>query len=420
MNFIRTRILGRAPVEGGSEPPRQEMVDVEAQTRFTTTRSTLQSLFARRLSWGTHRQISDENGTNGNARKSPTLSRFRFSLLGRPGTQNVPEERVQDGESPSQQRLSTGSQRLPVLARPPPARTHEVRTQGAQSDRHVRRSRFGGSGPAELRLLAENRGRQRAPHQSSSREHRREEPPKKFLFCFPWVKSRQTRELILRCFVLGLFLISMLTLYLFLSLAEHINAIEFSVLMILLIVLTTVTFCHSLVLLCLRLVRPRNRPSRPSMAERLDRLYHYPGYVIPREPVRVLLTRDEDAAGLPSATVRMQPPAYGVWRESVRVDPNRIYWQRARSPPPNDDYYEEAIHRRTQRRPPSYASEDGIEYAVDARPRSIAPPSSPIYSEGSTIDPPMISRDAPQLPRPSMVEVTGPRVVGRPGNWSIV
>ena len=35
--------------------------------------------------------------------------------------------------------------------------------------------------------------------------------PKRFLFCFPWVKSRRMRNQILRCFVSGLFLILLLT-----------------------------------------------------------------------------------------------------------------------------------------------------------------------------------------------------------------
>ncbi|KAI0973898.1 hypothetical protein F4678DRAFT_390610 [Xylaria arbuscula] len=417
MNFIRTSLLGRAPVEGGSELHRQETIDVEAQTRnsrtpFTIARPRLHSLFAGRPSWGTRGQISDEGGNSEDAPKSPALNRFRLPILTRPGTQDVPEEGVQDGESPSQRRLRTRTQRFPVLARPPPARTHE-----AQPDRHVRRSRFGGSDPAELRLLAENGGRQRVPHQSSSRGHRRKEPPKKFLFCFPWVKSRRARALILRCFVSGAFLISMLTIYLSLSITKNINTSEFSILLILLIILTTVFFCHALVLLCLQLVRPRTQPSGTN-AE--SSRYGHPGYAIPREPIRVVLARDEEAAGIESEVARMKPPAYGLWRESVRVDPDRIYWQRAKSPPANDDNHDEGGHRPTQRRPPSYASDDGIEYVVDARPRSIAPPSSSIYSQGSTIDSPMASSDAPPLPRPPVAEITGPRVVGRPGNWLIV
>jgi hypothetical protein len=41
------------------------------------------------------------------------------------------------------------------------------------------------------------------------------------------------------------------------------------------------------------------------------------GYAIPRQPIRVVLARDEEAAGLDSETTKISPPAYGLWRESV-------------------------------------------------------------------------------------------------------
>jgi hypothetical protein len=58
-----------------------------------------------------------------------------------------------------------------------------------------------------------------------------------------------------------------------------------------------------------------------------------------------------------------------------RVDPNRIFWQR------NE---EAALERQnstsrsegrpsTAHRPPSYISEDGVDYVIEAAPRSIAP-----------------------------------------------
>jgi hypothetical protein len=41
------------------------------------------------------------------------------------------------------------------------------------------------------------------------------------------------------------------------------------------------------------------------------------GYAIPRRPIRVVLARDEEAAGIESETTKFTPPAYGLWRESV-------------------------------------------------------------------------------------------------------
>jgi hypothetical protein len=49
----------------------------------------------------------------------------------------------------------------------------------------------------------ERRRRREGEHGSRTRERR---PPKHFLFCFPWIKSRRIRSQILRCFVSGMFL----------------------------------------------------------------------------------------------------------------------------------------------------------------------------------------------------------------------
>jgi hypothetical protein len=99
------------------------------------------------------------------------------------------------------------------------------------------------------------------------------------------------------------------------------------------------------------------------------------------------------------------PPAYGLWRSSVRVDPNLLHWQRvddatrgsaissvmqSRSgslsgpsalaaglaaaslrgsavatsqPAPS------SLQQQDGPRPPSYASEDGVSYIVEAAPR---------------------------------------------------
>lgn len=45
--------------------------------------------------------------------------------------------------------------------------------------------------------------------------------------------------------------------------------------------------------------------------------YGHPGYAIPRQPIRVVLARDEEAAGIESEAAKLKPPAYGLWRESV-------------------------------------------------------------------------------------------------------
>lgn len=50
---------------------------------------------------------------------------------------------------------------------------------------------------------------------------------------------------------------------------------------------------------------------------RLPQMVGHGGYAVPRQPIRVVLARDEEAAGLESETTKISPPAYGLWRESV-------------------------------------------------------------------------------------------------------
>lgn len=111
------------------------------------------------------------------------------------------------------------------------------------------------------------------------------------------------------------------------------------------------------------------------------------GYANPVVPIRVTLARDEEAAGIESDATKLPPPVYGLWRESVvsyivlkqysvlanqpqRVDPNRLYWQRNDAPLQRQTSNERP---NTATRPPSYISEDGVGYVVDAAPRSTAP-----------------------------------------------
>lgn len=56
----------------------------------------------------------------------------------------------------------------------------------------------------------QQRRREQAAGYGSERS-RKSKPPTRFLFCFPWVKSRRMRSQILRCFVSGTFLLILLS-----------------------------------------------------------------------------------------------------------------------------------------------------------------------------------------------------------------
>jgi hypothetical protein len=177
---------------------------------------------------------------------------------------------------------------------------------------------------------------------------------------------------------------------------------EIHVLFIMIILATTIFFCHSLIrLFMLALHPPEEGPRIPSMTG--------PEGFHPVRPIRVHLARDEELGieddveddisdSEKEKKLAHPPPAYGLWRSSVRVDPNLLHWQRVEAnaaaaaangqPPsrlsshPNSrngsvsdtPAAEEAPATETQGpRPPSYVSEDGVSYIVEAAPRSVAP-----------------------------------------------
>lgn len=142
--------------------------------------------------------------------------------------------------------------------------------------------------------------------------------------------------------------------------------------MILIILISAAFFCHTVIRILLLIYRPRAGQNGQPGVQRIG------GYAVPEEPIRVVLARDEEdleQADDEAAPKKPKPPPYGAWRQSIRVDPDRIYWQR------NPDAQEsEAQGMDTRRagtatgpRPPSYVSEDGVDYVVEARPRSVAP-----------------------------------------------
>ncbi|KAK1971425.1 hypothetical protein LY78DRAFT_699287 [Colletotrichum sublineola] len=241
-----------------------------------------------------------------------------------------------------------------------------------------------------LAQMAEDGRRRRRRAHRRQHANRDEGHPKRFL-CIPWPKSRRMRSQILRCFISGFFLILLLAAYLGLSLTQNIRSGEFTVLLILIILFVTVFFCHGLIRLCMIIfrLRPDDDP-RPPMPQ----LLAPGGYAVPREPIRVVLARDEEEQGEVSEALLAKPPAYGLWRESVRVDPNRIYWQRNPNAASNVES-PTGGESNSGPRPPSYASEDGVSYVVDARPRSIAP----------------VMTEVPMPPHPSEIGRAGERQV---------
>ncbi|KAK4133890.1 hypothetical protein BT67DRAFT_422540 [Trichocladium antarcticum] len=167
----------------------------------------------------------------------------------------------------------------------------------------------------------------------------------------------------------------MLAVYLSLSLTKNINSKEITIILLLLIIFATIFFCHALVRLCMMAAKERRKKATRAQLPEMQRSE---GYAMPPEPIRVVLARDEEAAGIQSEATTRGPPAYGVWRESVRVDPDRLYWMRSQHPALSAERESDTVSSvssgsgRTVRRPPSYSSDDGVSYVVGAQPRSTA------------------------------------------------
>lgn len=166
---------------------------------------------------------------------------------------------------------------------------------------------------------------------------------------------------------------------------------EIHILFIMVLLTITIFFCHSLIRLCMLMLNPPSEEQRfvPNMsgAEGFQ----------PIIPIRVHLQRDEEATLESEGALESDgnaddsekhmlpppPPAYGLWRSSVRADPNLLHWQRVdqanprvtsrgrrsrNSPEPEAAAPEPSAPEGP--RPPSYVSEDGVSYIVEATPRS--------------------------------------------------
>lgn len=178
--------------------------------RFLIRRPNLPMLFTSRTCVEERSQRADSESSEDDGPKTPRID------LGLPSTRlYLPHlRRTSDGASPSQiEQQPEPVNQLPVsqirLERSPtisePVPSHGGDNPGGSG---MARSRFRGADPGETHLADVVDRRQRRRH--GTRRHERDQRPKRFLFCFPWVKSRRIRSHILRCFVSGVFLMLML------------------------------------------------------------------------------------------------------------------------------------------------------------------------------------------------------------------
>ncbi|KAF2100863.1 hypothetical protein NA57DRAFT_74462 [Rhizodiscina lignyota] len=229
-----------------------------------------------------------------------------------------------------------------------------------------------------------------------------------------WYKKKHGRESLWRgsktrgkCFcalISGIFLVILLAIYLSLALTQSNLGSELHVLFILAIIATTIFFAHSLIRLFMIAMRGPDA-NRPRHHNRIPSMVGPEGFQ-PDEPIRVHVVGDDDIVEIEArdeeedaghvegdrdaedGKMKVPPPAYGLWRSSVRIQPNLLHWARVNNNVPsvpsvpssssssmapsvrNSPEMSQRENTREGPRPPSYASDDGVDYVVSAQPRS--------------------------------------------------
>jgi hypothetical protein len=176
--------------------------------------------------------------------------------------------------------------------------------------------------------------------------------------------------------VFGLTLLTTLAIYLGLAATGISSGLMFHILFIIFTLALTTIFCHSLLTMCLLILKPC--PARHTRTHAPFLSTSAAGLLPPEKPIQIVMAIDEDVeAGLsplsllspdtenkPQLQPRPPPPIYGLWRDTKRMDPNLVHW--AKLPPsPDTPTYEEAVRDiqsavEIRPRPPSYGVVDGV------------------------------------------------------------
>lgn len=225
---------------------------------------------------------------------------------------------------------------------------------------------------------------------SSKRYHRqrpKRSPAKNERFCFPQIKDLKMRQKAIGCLVFGTLLTIVLTTYLALAISNSLRGATFHGIFIFFILLLTILFSHYLIRLCMLSFEPRTRFPRKCQPPLRAAADEEAGFAQPARPIPVVLARDAereprigrvehegDDEAMDNA-LPLPPPAYGLWRSSVRADPNLIHWQ-AVGPDANvQREAREMIFAGTGHSPPSYTSDDrAAEGVFDGRVEGVLEP----------------------------------------------
>lgn len=267
------------------------------------------------------------------------------------------------------ERLAPRTTRIPMLSRTEPTGSQyspgrsyvQIDMQSLAMENH-----WGDRAPSSSNEASRERGRTERAHDRRSRRRQEEQPILHERSCSSILKANHLRRKLIALATAGLFFIVVLSIYVAFTASHAKMGRELHILLIFMLLILAIVFCHSFVRFILAVARgPGHRRSHiPSRSGPR-------GYSEPDQPIPVVLAADEEImAESAREKLASPPPAYGLWRSSVRINPDLLHWQRVN---------ESSTPRRTpsgkvtNQRPPSYASDDGVDYVVEAQPRSFVP-----------------------------------------------
>lgn len=89
---------------------------------------------------------------------------------------------------------------------------------------------------------------------------------------------------------------------------------EWHILLVLVVLVATVFFCHSLIQLCIIATSPLRSHRTSRNFSRIPSVSGPDGYANPRQPIRIQTHFEHDVNGVEPDVTKMPPPIYGLWR----------------------------------------------------------------------------------------------------------
>ncbi|KAK6520335.1 hypothetical protein TWF506_000609 [Arthrobotrys conoides] len=249
-------------------------------------------------------------------------------------------------------------------------------------------------------------------------------------FAKSWLIKPELKTRVVILLVWSIVFIVVLSIYLGLFMGNKLTAPPLQIALILVTLMAAFFFFHSLIRVCLAVARPFSYPDE----EQPQAAYVNPmfggmtagpapwGYAQPERPIQVYAMPGQSGASVDDDGAPKElsppPPAYGTWRQTVRVNPAQFYWVRRSqaegvySQGNNEPPSNRMSVGSTGTRPPSYASGRMSQQGFSMSMRLSRPlADQPILIPQLTVTSPIqisYSPVSPDLQQPRTVETSRP------------